>query len=372
MKITLPIRGEFKKGEKMKIMNKELMAVLALVVAGAGVAQAETWTGLGDGVSYADTNNWDVPATAFSGSTRDINGAYTVERAVDVTVNRTFVSGGAVLNVSAGAHNDSQSGNTIRNFVGNGSQGTVNMSGTDTAYGIGHVLAIAHSSNSDGAFYQTDGALNVYRGGNSLISGYGGLFANGHSMSIGGNSSNTGVTGIYEISGGSLSTRVGVAVGNNGIFSVVGSGASSIRLGGSNDDSGWFALSSDGTLRMSIDDGGVTPIFVEEKDNTSTVENGVEFQLGSELDLSFLGTPAEAGIWTLLELENSDITDSGLAFAAGVDSSADDGIGWSFSIDNSGDNGLLTATYAIPEPATLGLFGLVGGGMLFVRRRFMM
>lgn len=355
----------------MKRVQIEILAALALVLAGGGVASADVWSGLGDGVSFEDALNWDPSTNAFPGSTRDIAGAFTVTRAVDVTVNRTFVSGGAVLNVTAGAHSDGQSGNTIRNFVGNGSKGTVNMSGESTTYGIGHVLAIAHSNNSDGSFYQTGGALNVFRGGNTLIGGYGGLFARGHSMSIGGNSTGSNVKGIYEISGGTLSTRVGVAVGTNGTFSVVGSGATSIRIGGSGDDAGWFALSSDGTLKMSIDAGGVTPIFIEQTNNTSTIAQAVELQPGSMLDLSFFGTPAVAGSWTLMELENGDIADNGLALGAGVDSSELDGIGWSFAVDNSGVNGLLTATYSIPEPGTLGVIAAASVGMLFIRRRFM-
>jgi hypothetical protein len=316
------------------------LALLAFCV----VAHADVWTGAGDGTSYEDAFNWDPSTNAFPGSTRDINGAFTVTRDVDVTVDRTFVQGGATLNVTAGSHNDSQPGNSIRNFVGNGSVGTVNMSGASTYWGIGHCLGIAHSSNSDGTFNLTGGELNVSRGSaNSLVGGYGGNFTLGHAISIGGNISNTGVTGLMEISGGLLKTRTGIAVAKNGTFSIVGSGASTILLGGSGDEAGWFALSADGLLKVAADAGGVTKIFVEDKTNTSTINPFAEFQAGSLLYLT--NTTSYGGTWTLLEVENGAITDNGLALAPGVDTDI-----WSFAIDNSGANGKLTIT-AQGDPA---------------------
>ena len=301
---------------------------------------AATWDGGGADDEYSTALNWsdDLVPTSSTNSTQDISGAYTVERTINSTSGRTFVKNGAVLNVTSGVHSDAQAGNTIRNFVGDGTTGTVNLTGASTSYGIGHLLAIAHSSNSNGTFNHSDGALNVSRGSNALIGGYGGIFTRGHSMSIGGNSGNTNVTGLYEISGGSLNTRAGVAVGNNGTFSIVGSSATEIRLGGSGDDAGWFALSADGTLKASLDVGGITPIYIEDLTNTSTTTPEVELQAGSVLDLSFINSVVN-GTWTLIEVENADIVDNGLALAPGVDSN------WSFAIDNSGTNGLLTVTY---------------------------
>ncbi|MDF7805975.1 carbohydrate-binding protein [Pontiellaceae bacterium B12219] len=319
----------------MKTWCKKLLIGMGLSMAWGSV-QADVWTGAGDGVSYEDALNWNPSTNAFAGSTRDIDGAFTVNRAVDVTVDRTFVQGGATLNVTAGTHADGRAGNTIRNFVGNGSKGTVNVSGESTVYDVGHVLAIAHSSNSDGTVRLTGGTLNVGRGGNSLISGYGGIFTRGHAVSIGGNNGNSGVTGLMEISGGLLKTRTGLAVGMNGTLSIVGSGAG-ILLGGSNDDAGWFALSADGRLKATVDAGGITRIFVEDKDNSSTLNPTAELQAGSLLEVT--RTTEYGGTWTLLEVENGTITNNGIAFAEGVDTNI-----WSFNVDNSGPNGILTIT----------------------------
>jgi hypothetical protein len=116
---------------------------------------------------------------------------------------------------------------------------------------------------------------------------------------------------------------------------------------------------------MAIDSTGVTSIFIDDKDSATT-DPYAQFLDGAILDMSFSGTPAVGGTWTLMELENNDIEDLGLELASG-----DAAAGWSFNVDNTGANGLLTATYVIPEPATLGMIAAMGGGILFIRRRFM-
>jgi hypothetical protein len=354
MKITLPIRGEFKKGEKMKIMNKELMAVLALVVAGAGVAQASTWTGGGADNEFSTTNNWDD--FGING-TQSIEGDYTVERVVDNINSRTFVNGGATLNVTGGTHNDNLSNASRYDFVGTSGSGTINQSAG--SYSIGHGLRIgANSAGADGTYNLTGGVLAVYRSSNSALypSNPGGR----PSIEIGGITTGTG---LLEISGGSLETRTGVHLGGTGTFSVLGSAATSIGIGSNQSGDGVWLQQSNGVLRAGIDAGGLTEIFIDEVDGTAQT---VVFDEGALLDVDYFDDGSGVGTWTVMELENADIVDNGLAFAAGVDTSI-----WSFDIDNSGANGTLTVT-AIPEPATLGLFGLVGGGMLVIRRRFMM
>ncbi|MEM7314485.1 MAG: PEP-CTERM sorting domain-containing protein [Planctomycetota bacterium] len=70
-----------------------------------------------------------------------------------------------------------------------------------------------------------------------------------------------------------------------------------------------------------------------------------------------------SGTWTLLEIENTDIVDNGLALSGSTAS------GWSFDVDNSGANGLLTATYTVPEPGALGMVVLGALLLVCVRRR---
>ncbi|QDU89253.1 hypothetical protein Pla175_26400 [Pirellulimonas nuda] len=346
----------------------------AVFAATLGGAQAAIWTGGGDGTSYEQDLNWDV-VEAFPGSTRDINGAFTVTRAVDTNTNRTFVNGGAVLNVTAGNHDDSQSGAGIFNFVGDGSAGTTNLSGG--VYAIGHGLRIGGGNEfSDGAFHVTGGELSVYRDANSSITP--GNPAGRSSIQVGGQVA--GSSGVFEVSGGSVVSRFGAHVGSTGVFSVVGSGATSINIGNNiNGDGDWITRAGS-LLKASIDAGGLTPIMVNDNaDDGAGIT--VEIEDGSLLDLSFSGIAPVAGTWTVLVAENADIewnsaTGTGVGGIGGVTGytlglalSPSTAPGWSFAVDNSGANGLLTATYAVPEPSSLALLMLGGLFALQGRRR---
>lgn len=341
-------------------------ALAATIFATTNLAQAGIWTGAGADDEYSTAANWDDNLVPVSGSTQDINGAFTVERSVDSTAGRTFVRGGGVLNVTGGVHSDNRSGASIYNFVGDGSVGTVNQSGG--SYDIGHGLRIGGgNANSDGAYNLTGGSLNISRGANSNIdsSNPGGR----PSLHVGGPT--VGSSGLFEISGGSLLTRFGSHVGTTGVFSVVGSGASSIGIGNNSNGEGVWLQRAGGTLKASVDAGGLTPIFVDDNGDDGA---GIfaEFELGSLLDLSFNGVAPFDGTWTVLELENADIEVSGTGtvtgYTLGLALSGSTASGWSFNVDNSGANGLLTATYtAIPEPGTLVLWGF--GSLIALSRR---
>lgn len=296
-----------------------------------GVVHAETWDGGGADNEYSTALNWnnDVIPTNNTG---DINGVYTVERSVDITVQRTFVRGGATLNVTGGTHSDSKSGNTTRNFVGNDSVGTVNQSGG--SWNIGHILLLGTGNSSgNGTYNLTGGDLTVSRGGNSYMG-----VSGGSSLEIGVGSA----TGLLDISGGSLATRIGVGIGSGGTFSVQGSGASSIGIGSNNSLDGDWNQAAGGTLRVGIDAGGVTKILIDDVDDDGGAY--ATFEAGSLLDVDFYNGMTNGGTWTVLEVEGTNIVDNGLAFAAGVDTNT-----WSFNIDNSGANGLLTVTAVGPS-----------------------
>lgn len=348
----------------MKIMNKELLAAVAMVTV-CGVAQAALWDGGGVGDEFSTAENWDGDVfpgdLGLNAKLAEINGAFTVDRTVDSTVDRTFVNGGAVLNISTGTHSDNRSGNTIRNFVGSAGAGTVNMSGGN--WNIGHITAVG--GNGTGVFNLSGGDLDISRGGNTLAGNPNTFGGNaGGSLSVGYGSG----TGLMNITGGSLATRIGVEVGDKGIFQVMGDDAT-IGIGSNGSLDGHWWQQAGGVLSMGIDATGITTILIDDTGQAGDpdVNPYVHFQDGAVLDMSFFGTAATAGTWTLMELENNDIDDQGLVLAAG-----DAAAGWSLNVDNSGTNGLLTATYTIPEPATLGLVAVFGGSVLFIRRRFMM
>lgn len=312
--------------------------------------QAASWDGTGDSTSFEDGFNWDDDDVTFADGTRAINGAFTVTRDVDITVERTFVEGGATLNVTSGTHSDNRAGNTIRNFVGRGSLGVVNHSGG--SYDIGHLLSIGGGGASgDGSYYLTGGSLAASRGANGAnLSDAGGF-----SLEVGGNG---GGDGLFEISGGSFETRIGVGIGASGTFSILGSDATNIGIGSNGSlDGGWVQYSG-GTLSAAIDAGGVTKILIDDVDGTSGVN--VDFQAGSLLELGFDGIAPTAGTWTLLEAENTAIDASNLSLSGAT------AAGWSFAVDNTGSNGQLNVTY-VPEPSSLALLAL--GGIAVLRRR---
>ncbi len=318
---------------------------MGLLFAGAS-AYAADWDGGGADNEFSTALNWDDDMVPGTGSTQNINSAVTVERSVDSTADRTFVSQGGIMNVTGGTHSDSRSGAGIRNFVGRGSDGTVNQSGG--FYDIGHMLSIGGGgANGNGVYRLTAGSLNISRGADSIIDGTNPLGR--PSLELG--DEEAAGSGLFEISGGSLTTRFGAQLGFGGTFHVLGSGASSISIGNNNNGTGWWSQEAGSILKASIDGGGLTTIFIDELSGGTAL---AEFKSGSFLELGFVDLLPYVGTWTVLELENADITNSGLAFTAGTDTDFSDGTGWSFNVDNSGVNGLLTVTY-VPEPGTYAL-----------------
>jgi hypothetical protein len=167
-------------------------------------------------------------------------------------------------------------------------------------------------------------------------------------------------TGEVNITGGRFTTRERLYIGDNGSFKVDGTGATEVGIGSqSSVDGAWF---QSGLLDIGIDETatGVTKILIDETDGVPGTgwDGNVTFEAGSLLNVDFLGAD-NLGTFTVMEWEG-DVTDNGLAFAPGVDESV-----WSFDIDET--NKLLTVT-AIPEPATLGLIGMVSIGLIAVRR----
>ncbi|WP_372846134.1 autotransporter-associated beta strand repeat-containing protein [Pontiella sp.] len=292
--------------------------------------QAETWDGGGADNEFSTALNWNNDAIPTN-NTGDINGAYTVERSVDITVDRTFVRGGATLNVTGGTHSDSQVGNTVRNYVGNDSIGTLNHFGG--SWEIGHIVLVGSGSGSgNGTYNLAGGNLTIGRGGNSLMGVPG-----GSSLEIGVGSA----TGLFEMTGGAFASRIGVGIGNGGTFSVLGSGPSRIGIGSIGTGDGDWNQAAGATLRVGIDAGGVAKILIDDDEGDGGAY--ATFEAGSLLDVGFYNGMTNGGTWTVMEVEGTNIVDNGLAFASGVDTNV-----WSFNIDNSGTNGLLTVSAVGP------------------------
>ncbi len=241
-------------------------------------------------------------------------------------------------------------GNIVRTTKGNlqyagsqsGSSGTMNIYSGDIRLEASP-LDIAEKAGSTGL-------INV--SGSSITRLIAAKEAGGVSMQVG-----TGGNGTFQIDSGKFRSRAGVTVGSNGLFRVLGSSVTEVAIGDESTLDGNWTQNAGGVLEMGIDS-SVTPIVIADKGGSGTFAT---FDAGSLLDVSFLGAPTP-GTWNLMEVVNGAITDNGLALTPSVAS------GWSFAVDNSGANGLLTATYVIPEPASLVLLA-VGGLLMLARRR---
>ncbi|KAF0095888.1 MAG: FecR protein domain protein [Puniceicoccaceae bacterium 5H] len=226
-----------------------------------------------------------------------------------------------------------------------GGTGYLTQSGGSLQVNRQHQIGL--DSGSTGTHLQTGGSFVIGRevGGNSLVVGDGG-------------------TGFYSIGGiGSiLKTRAGVQLGRNGgmgVFEVLGSGISQIGIGSEGSVDGRWIQGSGSILRVGIDSGGITPIYIDETGGDAGGD--VTFAAGSLLDVSFL-EGVIPGTYTIMTWDGI-VTDEGLAFADDVDTDR-----WSFDV---GPNSLtITALASVPEPGFYGaLAGLIALGAVAYRRR---
>ena len=356
----------------MKMWNVLFMALGMLFISQIACADFDFDGTVGDGTSWEDAGNWlnsGSPATVIPGGSDYVTisgdtGGKTINMDSDswqYFVDSSLLTSGSTgeyrtqtirlgqfnestLNVDIGDGHVWRTTNSTLQYIGSqsGSNGTMNILSGDIRIETSS-LRIAEKSGSTGL-------LNISGNANTRLIVH--RESGGVSMQVG-----TGGNGTFQIDGGKLRTRAGVTVGSNGLFRVLGSDVTEVSIGDESSIDGNWTQNTGGVLEFGIDATGVTPIVIADKDGSGTFAT---FDFGSLLDLDFIDS-AMSGTWTLMEVENGLITDSGLALVAGVDS------GWSFNIDNSGANGLLTATYVVPEPATMAFLGF--GTLALLRRK---
>ena len=329
--------------KRLVTILKTSAAASAMLLAFGSTAHAQTWTGLGADDEYSTPENWSTDtfpstdAVPNNNSTQDINGEFTVERSLDTDVlgavgdplaepptedvvgnspGRTFVRGGAVLNITGGSHQDHRSGANIFNFVGGGGgTGVVNQSGGDV--GIGHGLRIAVGGADNGTYNLTGGNLVISRGSNNQSGGPEAANLLGRpSMEIA--FFTEGQVGLFEMSGStSLATRGPVYINQFGIFSVLGSGhlpssaGPEIGIGSNGSGDGGWIQQNGATLRVGLDSGGVTPIFIDEVGEDGGGD--VIFRAGAELD-PFDAGGANNAVTTVMTWEGT-LTNDGLVLS---------------------------------------------------------
>lgn len=303
-------------------MRPLLLSAGALLVS-ANTAFAETilWTNESGDNDFANAANWTGGVVPEGSNYASINSVGD-ERAIFNTAALPNMDGFYVgldgegeLEVIGGELTATVNSNRI-SWIGSGSGavGTVNQSG-----GTVSINAFQMASAGNTATYNLSGGdFLIARGrpGYSIIIGAGG-------------------TASFEISGeSSFLTRAVLQLapsGGNAVFSVVGSSPTEIGIGShASVDGGWIQ-GSGGVLKLTIDEGGITKIFINDDDD-GVVGGNVTFSPGALIDVDVQGEVLE-GSWVVMEWE-------GVLNDAGLTLSADDAAqGWSFAFEDNGING---------------------------------
>lgn len=150
--------------------------------------------------------------------------------------------------------------------------------------------------------------------------------------------------GRFEIAGGEFETRGGVTLGREGgvgTFAVKGSAIKRIAIGSHLNHDGFWFQETGSRLEVAIDDAGVTPIFIDKVEASSSnakhkfeplKDGNVSFSSGSILSVGFDGDP-QTGSWDIMNWEG-ELNDQGLVFAPGVDQQR-----WSFEFVDTDESG---------------------------------
>ena len=247
--------------------------------------------------------------------------------------------------------------------IGRESTGTLNMSGgildvwgTDKSLYIGSAANGVGTINLSGGVLTPSGSGKVYVGdsGSGTINQTGGKLALKTNMIL--NNNATG-SGTYTISGGEIDTTIGrwALLKDGALFEVDGSGASSIEL--SRLDA---AVGS--VFRINLDAGGSTLVKASRADAGS----GVDIYGTLELDTIAGFDGVYGDTYDLFWAQTGNMDTNSMTFA-NLSGSTD----FDLSIVNGVDGGDVLRATVIPEPATLGLIGIVSVSMIWIRRLFM-
>ncbi len=307
------------------------VALLAMAFAcGTSHAASIYWDAAAVDEVWTNTANWTGGVLPTSEDLAYISTGATVTYSEGMTnnVNRNIINEGSTLNITGGFLHGAQAGNTVRDIVGQG-EGHSYLNQSGGFYRSAHIWRIG--IGGIGTVNLSGGETDISRGGNSS-------FGNPTvSVSIGDSSGQ----GTLNITDSIFMTRVGVEVGENGVFHVRG-GSSSIILGASSDhvSNGAWYQQSNGVLRVGISTNGLTPIVIEK--NSDTASPQVIFNAGSILDVSFVDGAMETNSWAVLENTSGTFNNLGLVFAEGVDTND-----WGYITSNN----VLYVGYGLGWPA---------------------
>ena len=372
---------------KMTKLSTALASVAMFATVG-GLAQADTFTGAGDGTSWEDPMNWELGFVPGNGSIiLDANGPvlndegnpqatntligvdFDVEFDADTwaflqandsettrylqtpTQHRVarLLLGDSTAGATNGTHSltfDHGDGNEVR--VLNGSSAVIG--GRPGKFSTLNVMSglLNIEANRFRVGQGADGSGTVNLTGGTLVSGRGGFEL--------GNPNGGGVSGdaTLNITGGLFQSRRSVEIYAAGVFNIVGSTASEIGVGSFGSVDGEWIQSAGGVLSIAFDAGGSSLIFVDDVDDDGAGSQGnVTFEAGAILDLSDLGGATNA-VKTVMTWEGT-ITGAPTLSAASVSA------GWTMQIVG---NELQVQNPNLPDPPAVEVGDFNGDGVV--------
>lgn len=299
-----------------------------------------TWKRAGESSDWNDPKNWieqisprrqDAVFIDQAGDDAAVYSEGTSENLNEIRVGSQSGATGElrILGGALSAHKYSEANSRVGVA---GGKGTILHGGGDVTL---NSLQIALDPRSRGTYRLDGGELFIMRGVDPKTG----------SIDIGAK----GGRGVFEITGGSLKTRIGVTLGRDrgvGTFRVGGANASRIWIGGHLNSDGFWVQNTGSVLQAIVDTNGLTPILIRDVEDDRAGDGGgnVTFEKGSILDVGFADEP-ESGAWDVMRWEG-DLTNHGLRFADSVDETI-----WSFELIDSNESGKLD-TLRVTSTAT--------------------
>ena len=357
------------------------LSLVAIIVMVAGFASATTlWSGGAGTTDWTDGANWSagvpdgtenvyVSANGVNGtavlSTTDSGGTFGVGWYAGEASTLTITNTGSFSNTgTTRVGNEATATGTLNVDGGQFTSGNASSDDLIVGYDGTGILNIGNGGTvSAGDFYMgyaTGGAGSLtVAGSGSTLTTAGGAFVVGRS----------GSTGSMTISAGAAVTSAGTAYLGNTSTTV---GDATVEGDGSLWDAATLLVGNSGQGTLTISDGGLVSVDSLSIDVTAGGSEGlIQIGLNGMLAVADSGTTA-TDLTAFLALIGGSTDNVDYSNGSAWDDIANGTLGTDYTLtEYDADSTSFTKLTVIPEPATLGLVCVLAGGLIFVRRCFL-
>jgi hypothetical protein len=237
--------------QECKSYLSQCVALLATVLLCATSQAADvTWTGTTN-TDWMTGTNWSNGTGLVQGDVAIITSGTPVFSSGTTPAYNAIRQSGGTVTFSGGIFEAANSSSTESRL-----DATLLHTGTVASI---NSLEIGRNTGATGLYSLSGGSLKISRG------------HSGVSLFLGTNRGSTAAgTGTLQISGGTFTTRAGVRLGTSGAagtgkFTVLGSAATQVGIGAANTDTdGTWVQNTGSTLKVGIDFLGLTPIVIKD------------------------------------------------------------------------------------------------------------